>query len=326
MNGGKLMELARALGLKKARITGGNLVASCPFAPYRHIKEDGTRGKDSRASFGVKVSDTGESVYNCFGCASKGDLLWLCSELGELRGRDYTELEEFIWKEEGVEALRTVFLVEPMGPGEKVKHELQQRAIDVYPETDYDQFRGCVPRYALERGLSIEACKAWDLGHDPGEGRLMFPIRRFTDRKLVGLKGRSYTGAQSKYFPYLPFNQGHYFFGEHMVRDDPTDQRIVIVEGEIDAIKVWMAGWDCLALMGGFMSREQKRKLEVLERPVILCPDKDAKGEAWCRSAGDYLKNILGVYDVVLPEDAKDAGAMLPEKIDALLKASKIRV
>lgn len=318
-----LLELAKALSLSNVRTAAGNLVCSCPFAPYRHLKPDGSFGMDHKASFGISINEDGESYSNCFSCNSSGDLLYLCLDLGEVRGEDYRELEEFIWQNEGVGVLERAVNCPALSVADARKLARKKRASAVYSENDYAPFRGRVPRYALERGLPLEVCKAWDLGDDPAEGRLLFPIRNF-EGGLVGLKGRSYRGHRNKYIPYLPFSQGSWFFGEHMLRPESEDPRIVIVEGEIDVIKVWMAGYSCLGMMGGFPTRTHSKRLEALGRPLVLMPDANETGERWAKSLGDRMKNVVNVFDVFL--DSGDPGERSPDEIREAVEGASLRL
>jgi hypothetical protein len=301
----------------------GNVVASCPFAPYRHIKADGSFGLDKKPSFGLEINPEGESRYNCFGCASRGDLMHLALELGDVRGEDYTDLFEFIWQNEGAGVLDRVCAEDYIPNVELRQGRIEAKRAAVYPESEYAIFKGSVPQYALDRGLPADVCKAWDLGHDPEEGRLMFPIRDI-DGNLVGLKGRSYRGHKAKYFPYLHWGQGNYFYGEHMLRSVDEDPRIVIVEGEIDVIKVWMAGYSALALMGGMATRAQRRKLEIWARPLVLMPDVNEVGDMWSKRLGDQMKNLVNVFDARLVEG--DPGDLSAEEIRGFVENSGLRL
>jgi len=133
----------------------------------------------------------------------------------------------------------------------------------------------------------------------------MFPIRR-ADGKLVGLVGRSYVGDRIKYLgDYLPFAQGDYLYGEHMLRGSQAiDRRLVVVEGQVDVIKVWMAGFDVVGILGGSCTTAQRKRLEVLGRDLVLMPDVGETGRKWSKRLGDQMKDLVNVYDVALPGPA----------------------
>jgi len=324
MNQDGLQKLAEALHLKNHRFGSGNLIASCPFAPFKHLKEDGSFGRDRKPSFGIRIDDLGESVYHCFACQSQGSLLDLVGELAELREQDYSEVEEFVWQSEGATALIEMASTDPFEKHYEKRRTLPENSnADVYPESEYEPYRGSVPRYAFERGLDIETCKAWDLGHDPEEGRLMIPIRRMGDKALVGLKGRTYRNAPAKYYPYLPFSAGKWLFGEHMLREGVDDPRVVIVEGELDVIKTWMAGFNALGLMGGFPSKQHLKKLEFLAKDIVVIPDPDPTGDDWSSYLCDRMRDVVNVYHA-RPPKGEDPGSMPLEAIWELVRAARI--
>ena len=319
-----LQTLARHLHLERVRAGTGNLVCSCPFAFCRHIKADGSFGVDRKASFGIKINPDGVSHFNCFSCTSSGDLLWLLTDLGAARDEDYSHLEEFIWDKETMGAFDRAIELPDLEPRKLRKAQLQLIDEGTYPEAEYDEFRDKLPvDYIQSRSLPVDVCRAWGLGHDPDEGRLMFPIRR-QDGRLVGLKGRSYRGHKNKYIPYLPFNQGDFFYGEHMLRPEEEDPRIVIVEGEIDVLKVWMAGYSCMGIMGGMATRAHRQKLELLERPLVLMPDANNTGEVWASRLGKLMKNIVNVFDVYLP--GGDPGDLSSAQIKAYVESASLRL
>ena len=317
MNEANLKKLAEMLDFQRARVSAGNLIASCPFAPWNH------KSGDRRPSFGILIAEDGESAFNCFGCEERGDLLTLVLELADARGEDYAEIEEWVWRNEGAgtsEAIRN----SETDPEQWRKNVQKKRDAEVYEEHELDLYSGHVPEYAFERGFDMETCNAWEIGDDPKKGRMTFPIRRMGDKKLVCIKGRTYVGDRDKYLPYLTWSQTNFLYGEHMLRDD--EERIVIVEGELDAIKVWMAGFTGLAIMGRTPSQEQIRKIELIDRPVVLLPDRDHEGSVWANRLGAHLADELSVQDARVPKGKKDPGDMTPEDIKQAVEAARMRI
>lgn len=64
--------LANNLELKRVRIRGPEIMASCPFS-YAHA-----RGKDDKPSFSININ---KGVYNCFSCGARGTIEELVSGL-----------------------------------------------------------------------------------------------------------------------------------------------------------------------------------------------------------------------------------------------------
>jgi len=327
MDSENLMVLAKRLRFRRPRVGARNLVVSCPFAPYRHFKEDGSFGEDRKASFGITIEPDGESVYNCFSCSSTGDLMFLCLELGDLRGQDYSDVEDWVFQVEGMNVLDQALKLDDdaddsIFAGGRRRQIAREREAACYQERELDDFEKKMPSYAAERGIPQQVCDEWGLLDDPEEGRLVFPIRN-RNGSLVGIKGRSYTGARNKYYSYLPLDQGAFFYGEHMLKD--SAEKVVVVEGEIDALKVYMAGFSPLALMGGHASKEHQRKLEVWGHDVVLMPDPGNTGSKWARRIGDFLKTRLNVFDARMPAD-KDPGDMSEDEIRELVEDSRLRL
>ena len=317
-----LSTLATKLGFERARIASANLVASCPFAPYKHLKADGSYGRDYKASFGIRIERDGKSsVFNCFSCASKGDLMELCNELAGLRGEDYTEIEEWVWEVETLTAIET-FDFDELSPAKKREQRRDILAHDVYDDVELDMFPDPAPVEWLDmRGISAAAAVEFDLRDDPEEGRVLFPMRRL-DGKLIGLSGRTYRNAKSKYFPYLVYPKERYFFGEWLLSD--SEEPIVVVEGQIDVVKVRMAGFDSLAILGGSCSATQQRTLEFLRRDVILLPDPGETGKTWSHSMAKNLNDVMNVYRVRAFEEGRDPGDCSPEELQDRLSDTRL--
>jgi DNA primase len=308
----KLLKLAKLLKLQQVRVGSKYLNASCPFARWKH-----PRGKDSRPSFGMRIEPDFISTYKCFGCDAKGSLADLCMELALLGVRTITA-EEFLFQNEEDEWADFSSL-----DGVENVPYISDDDSDVYPEQEYAPYRGRVPKYALQRGLDLATCKAWDLGHDTYRKRLTFPVRR-RDGKLVGIKGRTYVDHPAKYLGLLTWNMGKWLYGEHMLPVEP--KQVVVVEGEIDAIKVWMAGFNPLGIMGGSPSARQVSKIVALGCDVVLLPDIGEVGRKWSTRLGDQLKTTVQVLDTKPATGCKDAGDMTPQQIQEAVAQARLRL
>jgi 5S rRNA maturation endonuclease (ribonuclease M5) len=174
---------------------------------------------------------------------------------------------------------------------------------DVLDDSHLDEFKGSVPRYALDRGLDIDAAKAWELGYDQTRGRLIFPVRRH-DGPLVGMTGRILPSAQAaaeargrevtKYHNYSGLNKTRYLYGAHLW---DTGKPIVIVEGPLDALRTWMAlkgRVNVGATLGQGFSQEH-RQLVRIARPshVYIFADGDAAGQRMAEKVFDRLQSFV---------------------------------
>lgn len=306
------------LGCRKIKTSRQQVNSTCPFAA-RHSK-----GKDERPGFTVKINVLGKSPYWCPSCKSSDSMEWL------------------VWEKFGVmDGIQA-------GPDEYINARVWGKKInEEVPEVFLNDallkpFSGSVPKYALDRGLTIETCKAWGLGHDKYFKRLTFPVYDEKGR-LVGLSGRA-TGEHSiKYANYswdkkwgklVPFidhdreddfvtmHKSKYLYGANMLTYG-TD--IVVVEGQIDVTMSWQNGFDSLGLFGSWASSEQAYKLVSLcpaDKALIILLDNDKAGKEGLARIKEVLCPKLKVRIATCPE-GKDPGTMFShEELSAVVSAA----
>jgi hypothetical protein len=231
MNESGVYDVCDAFGLRSGSPHGGSrgeqISIACPLAHTRH--SDPT---DYNLSCSVSISDDKPSLAKCFSfnCGFKGSFYRMLEEAVRIRGNP-SELIEFLKKIAPTEK----FTLESSLARSRQRHEeivernrrpvIHEKDQDVLPESRLLRFRTGVPKYAINRGLTIETCKTWHLGYDKQRKRLVFPIRRY-DGKLVGLSGRDITDqAETKYHNYAGLDKSRYLFGEHMLE---SGQAIII--------------------------------------------------------------------------------------------------
>lgn len=302
----------------------GKVKSSCPFATWRH-----TGGTDSHPSFVVWSDDKKASGYYCAGCKARGNtMLSLVWRVQDMSGRDMSDLVEFVGKADGW-----------LDPAERVKqYEYKPRAdsdeewrpperkvpeLRQIPEKNYAPFSEMVSPYFLKRGLTEETCRAWGLGDDPRRKRALFAIRD-RDGRLFGISGRLYEEVccgvpysefekncpkcgrkkQPKYLHSKGFRKGLILYGEHMI--DLKIRVGIVVEGNIDPIAVWQAGYrNPVAIMGSEPSRTQCEKLVGFFDRLVVVPDGDAAGREMGRKTEKLLGKRMPVV-VKFPPDGKD--------------------
>jgi len=234
-----LEELAKRLQLRKVKIRGAEIHASCPF-PDKHFK-----GKDTHPSFSINVD---KGVYNCFACGSRGTIEELISELLEISiPSAFEQLQEW-----GFDKLNR----------ELREKEIEHERPEVLPEgllLYYDKVEDDFAE--IYRGVVDE------------QECVIYPVRRY-DGKLVGALARSIEGRWHKAM--WNIQKKLYLYGEDLVR---TEEPIVIVEGPGDAIALRKSGINnVVALMGVTISNEQVEKLLSLSSKFIVWLDKDKSG------------------------------------------------
>lgn len=279
-----LVEICEKLGLGYSQVytsgrRGDHISISCPLAPFRHMDP-----YDGNKSCSVKLDSDGPSLARCHSgsCGFKGSLFKLFSLAIGLGEPD--EDLDLLLKE-----IREVESVDP----EKMcaRLEWKKEAVLKAPQFDYavldegqlDKFVAGVPRYAIQRGLSIESCKRWGLRYDKKNERLIFPVRR-RDGALVGMTGRDITNryktedSRPKYKNYPGLDKTSYLYGENLwVQGRP----MVLVEGQIDAILVDQAleEFNIGGVLGSGFTPVQARKVaDSIPTEVFLFPDGDVAG------------------------------------------------
>jgi hypothetical protein len=210
----KIAQMLRGLGAREVRLKAAKVECNCLLAPWTH-----PGGRDSRPSMVVLQGRYGDPIYACQGCHERGplrDLLlflwsktgrstlqfveWLDGEAEDIpKGVDADifrrrrRLESLSQKDVDVQALRRR-VAEASGddqPAYDVGALQAAEEVLAMPWAQYEPFTGSVPPYALKRGLAMETCREWSLGHDKRMRRLLFPL---LDRRgrLMAISGRRY--------------------------------------------------------------------------------------------------------------------------------------
>lgn len=293
MNEDGIIRVCHAMGLKFSRAYtgtptwGANMSIACPLAIKNHSDPF-----DDNMSCSIKVVGDGPSKCKCWSgnCRFKGDFVDLIRTAVEMRNKP-PELMALLQDVEKTEQLTRA------GSRARTTKALQKANTftppvprsdrDVLAESHFDPFKGSIPQYAIERGITVETAKAWGLGYDKEAGFLVFPVRR-TDQKLVGMVGRAVSDkAKRRHHNYMGLDKSKHLFGAHMLQ---RDKPVVIVESCIDALNTWQA-------------------LRSEEASVVA-----SLGEGW----SDFHSLTLGAYSppfVYIFTDGDKAGRLMANKI-----------
>ncbi|MFI3260104.1 MAG: DNA primase [bacterium] len=148
--------------------------------------------------------------------------------------------------------------------------------------------------------------------YDSFKSRIMVPIMDGTN-KVVGFTGRVYKNNTegAKYIntkETIIFKKSDILYNYHNAKSHVRDEKkIIIVEGNMDAIKMASSGIkNVIALMGTFVSTEQINILKKLNCNIILLLDSDEAGyNATIKNGDIFLKSGI-ICDVIRLSDAKD--------------------
>lgn len=310
----QLREVLALLGFKTLKFQSGNFVIPCPFAAVSAAHKSSV---DRHPSMNLLATESeAGAIFRCFTCKNKGTIKWFVERLKGL-GYETGPTEKLL---DAILVVDVEDVVEQIP--EYDEHALPDpaRQYPVFPEKWLDPMKGSVPRYILLRGVHLETCKRWHLGHDREEMRVVFPVRDRLQR-LVGV-----IGGLTKQVPFVPkyknywarlhakcgrplaqvdgdytcaycdnqrvrapnikkgFQTSHFLFGEHMVKDQA--EFLVVVEGMVDVLKVSQElppNYAPLGLIGSQIHPQQVATLSHFARgrkAVILMLDNDSAGWA----------------------------------------------
>lgn len=149
--------------------------------------------------------------------------------------------------------------------------------------------------------------------YDRFRGRLMFPLRD-SRGQVIGFSGRvlNPTEKEAKYInsPETPvYHKGKHLFGVFENRVEiRREDRVVLVEGELDAISSWQAGVkNMCAVKGTALTEDQVKLVRRFTRNLTLALDSDGAGwEAIVRSLPILEGHGMNVRVALLPTGAKD--------------------
>ena len=173
-----------------------------------------------------------------------------------------------------------------------------------------------------KRGIKIETCKKWGYGSSLYDGQPV-QVANYRDPKGV-LKAQKLRTAK-KSFRWLGDAKAINLYGEHLW--ETNGKRVVVVEGEIDALSVSQAfenKWPVVSIPNGAQSAAKAitKSIEWLETfsEVVLCFDQDEAGKAAANACAHLL--TPGKCKIVhgLPE--KDANeCLIKGKVKELVSA-----
>jgi DNA primase len=147
--------------------------------------------------------------------------------------------------------------------------------------------------------------------YDAFTRRITFPISDINGH-VVGFSCRIYRDDNTaKYIntkeTYL-YKKGNNLFNYSLAKPaSKKNKALIIVEGQMDAIRVYAAGFqNVIALMGTALTKEQIALIKNLRVKVILCLDGDDPGRDATILDGDLLTNAGIKVEVIRLSDYKD--------------------
>jgi DNA primase len=311
--------------LKRA---GRNFVGLCPFH------------NEKTPSFSVNPE---RGFFHCFGCGAGGTVF---NFIMRTEGLNFPEAIESLARRYGVTLPERGGETGP-GAGERdAALRANQTAADFFIHVLWKTPDGAVARdYLAARGVAAETAHTFGLGFAPERpanlaralekrgllsaavrlglvrqdgagtrdmfrGRLMFPIRDGQGRVLA-FGGRVLDQRLPKYInsPESPlYSKSRNVYGLYEARAAiARADRAIVVEGYLDAIAVWQAGFkETIASLGTALTVEQLRLVGRQTRNVLACFDGDAAGR----------KASLRALEIFLAAGLLGRGIFIPPGFD----------
>lgn len=321
---------------------GKNLVGLCPFH------------NEKTPSFTVYPEN---GSFYCFGCGVGGDVFTFVRLIENL---DYIEAVKQLAEKSGVtipqdgyddsmQRLRnTIYEINResavfyhnclMSPkGKEALDYLTGRGLSIFTIKHFglgaasDEWDGLL-KHLKAKGYSIAdmlqanvIAKGKNGGYyDRFRKRVMFPIINIRGR-VIGFSGRAMpndTGAKYVNTADTPvYKKSENLFGMNFAKNC-CDERIILVEGNMDVITLHQAGFEnTVAALGTSFTPEQAKLLSRYTKEIVLTLDADAAGQKAVKRAGEILKNTgLDVRVIVVP-DGKDPDEFIKKNGASRFKA-----
>lgn len=321
-------------------LKGKNYFGVCPFH------------EDHSPSMSVSTS---KQIYKCFSCGAAGNVFTFVKDYENV---SYIESIKIVAEKIGYNINITTPTSKTVKYDKE--YEAMDLALKFYQNYLKTREGEKARKYLNERGLNDDIIKTFDIGlsssakdnlallltkkgydqnllkeiglinidganlYDSFCNRIIFPIHDLEGRPIA-FTGRIYgLDKTSKYFNSREskiFKKGQILYNYHRAIEFIKQKKeVVIVEGNMDAIRMYASGIkNTIALMGTTLTKEQRQIIKKMRAKVILMLDNDEAGEMATISVGQALENDNIECFVVRLSDYKD-----PDEYIIKLGAKKI--
>lgn len=275
--------------LKEIKNTGSDLMCTCPFH---------ANGKEHNPSCGVLLQQkvTKDKTYeagtvHCYTCGYTADLPQFVADLLGLS----SPVEGFKWlvNQYNYQTEERELPDLDMYRGSTAKSSvLEESLVKQYTQNLLQSEEAC--RYLHKRRIANWVLEAYELGFDPEDKTVLFPVRGM-DGKVIFYKGRSIAGkhfynAKEVDKTSVVFGLWEILNGSFSWGTSDQIEEVWITESEIDALSLISYGVPAVAIMGSHISEEQCKELERTPfRRFVLATDNDDAG----RKGASQIKRLL---------------------------------
>lgn len=279
-----------------SQATSDEVQFSCPFPGHTH----GDATPSAFMNDGSKDDDL-TTLWKCWGCGRTGNAVGFYAEYhGVTRQQARRDIKEHYapgYKAPKYGSIAREF--ESRYQQSKERHaEPVIKTIDAEFLRKFDvdwsyyaEEHGDQPdvRYILDRGFTPGDLDDWGIGYDAISQRFTIPVCN-PEGELVGFKGRAWRkSARPKYlvigdkgkrqrYGFPTYDKSLVVFGLDRCADSRS-QKLVLVEGELDVISLWIMGVPAICVGGSSMSVEQAKLIREYCDEVVLFFDNDVAGK-----------------------------------------------
>lgn len=320
--------VGRVVPLKKA---GNNYKGICPFH------------NEKTPSFVVSEE---KQIYTCFGCGATGDVI---SFVERYYNTDFRGAVEMLAREYGI-SLEGAFRND--GERDALYEINRQAAVFFYRAMRQQANPGYT--YMKKRGISEDILNKFGIGYADGEwtslydhlkkkdvpdgkmeelglvsrskgryfdkfrNRVIFPIIN-TRGRVIGFGGRAVGDGEPKYLnsqESAAFQKKNNLYGLNLTKKDVSgEDRIVLVEGYMDAVSLYQSGIrNVAASLGTALTENQARLIKRYTKNVILSYDADKAGQTAAFRGVDVLYGEGCRPKVLKVTDGKDPDEFIKKK------------
>lgn len=308
--------------------SGRNFSGLCPF-----------HGEKSPSFFVLPD----RQFFHCFGCGVGGDVIQFVRKIENL---DFLPTLELLASRAGITLPVAEGTQDNARLKQKEKvYEINKITAQYYHENLYKPTSKLAQEYVKKRKMDNQTLKTFTIGfsgnyddlykhlkakgfqdedivasglvskssngkfYDRYKQRLMIPIRDVQDR-VIAFGGRVLDDSKPKYInspENIVYSKRRELFGLNVAKKSGTD-KIVIVEGYMDAISLYQRGiTNVVASLGTALTEQQGRLLRKYASQIIIGYDSDGAGQAATIRGMEILQNLgCDIRILQLDKEAKD--------------------
>jgi DNA primase len=290
-NGLDIGEFLDVKGIKYFDNGGKWLKMNC-ILPYGHI--------DNSPSFFINKES---GAYNCYCCGSGnwGSLLKAMDWEVEYENILMDIMHNSIWKD-------TLNLVK--------KIPYTQDREKSYPVKTYKKIKidtnNEFTKYLRDRNIFDKIISRFELGYSNEYdnkyksnyvNKVLIPVYN-TKGKFLWMEGRSIYKEKHRYFRPFGIIKTKYLFNYHRAKENK--KYVIVVEGIIDAMILWIYGLNSVCCFGSVISEDQFALLSIFDE-IIICLDNDAAGiKGWLKVKKKINESMLAgslISRIVMPRN-----------------------